>query len=633
MGVTHVRVALYSSKEMDHRQMQSNEELLFHTPIDKLLVLGCGSFGKVWKAKCDDLLCAAKVLHETLFDPTAEQHLVESQSEHEHRLPNRRFKQECQFLSTMRHPNIVQYLGTGIDPDTGLPALLMELMDDSLTHFVESYTQPIPYHIAVNICHDIALALSYLHSKNIIHRDLSSNNVLLIGNVRAKVTDFGMVRLGDQNPQATHLTFTMCPGTDVFMPPEAVRDRPVYTEKIDCFSFGVITLQILTRKFPKPGDRRKSIEISHPDLPGGIAEVPVSEIERRQNHISEVDPDHPLLQVTLDCLKDRDVERPSAQQLCERVAALKECQDYEESKRDIDETKMKLKWRAAEKAPREVASSSLLGASVDSCALYVRTDKREVYAYSISNSSWSRLPKSPSTYCPSVVINNLLTLVGGATGDNNIITNQLFTLSRNSESRQWSEEFPRMLTKRQSAAALCNGAFLIVAGGKIKEKSKFRDLDNVEVMNVQTKQWFLATALFHPMSNAPAVLCGKLLYIMGVSKIYVCSIDDLIRSCKRRNAKLWSIVDCPPVVDPAFVSINGQLLAIGGRDSKGKPSAAVYLHHPISATEKWEVISHMEKARYKCVAAVLPSNEIMVVGGGMYMYERPVDLTEIASIN
>ena len=93
------------------------------------------------------------------------------------------------------------------------------------------------------------------------------------------MTDFGMARLGDKNPRATQLTFTMCPGTDVYMPPEAVQDRPVYTEKIDCFSFGVIVIQIITCKFPKPGDRRKRIQINQPGLPP-IVEVPVPEIER-----------------------------------------------------------------------------------------------------------------------------------------------------------------------------------------------------------------------------------------------------------------------------------------------------------------------------------------------------------------
>ena len=316
--------------------------------------LGIGSYGKVCKAKCDDLLCAAKLIHETLFDPTAHQLIA---PQREHRLPMKRFEQECDFLSTIRHPNIVQYLGIYRDPDTGLPALLMELMDDSLTHFLEGSTQPIPYHIQVNICHDITLALSFLHSNNIVHRDLSSNNVLLTGNaVRAKVTDFGMASLGDQNPRATHLTFTMCPGTDVYMPPEAVQDKPVYTEKIDCFSFGVITLQILTRQFPKPGNRSKEIEINQPGIPAGtVAKIPVPEMERRQNHISIIDPNHTLLQVSLDCLKDRDVERPSAQQLCERVAALKESPEYSESVQDAEERNTAEQGRGDER-DREIGS-------------------------------------------------------------------------------------------------------------------------------------------------------------------------------------------------------------------------------------------------------------------------------------
>ena len=119
-----------------------------------------------------------------LFDPTAQQLIA---PQREHRLPMRRFEQECEFLSTIRHPNIVQYLGIYQDPDTDLPALLMELMDNSLTHFLESSPQLIPYHIQVNVCHDITLTLSFLHFNGIVHRDLSSNNVLLIGNVRAKV--------------------------------------------------------------------------------------------------------------------------------------------------------------------------------------------------------------------------------------------------------------------------------------------------------------------------------------------------------------------------------------------------------------------------------------------------------------
>ena len=284
--------------------------------------LGIGSYGAVYKAKCDDLLCAAKIIHPTLFDPTA---LHEIAPHREYRLPMRRFEQECEFLSTIRHPNIVQYLGTHQDCDTGLPILLMELMDDSLTHFLENSPRPIPYHIQVNICHDITLALSFLHTNGIVHRDLSSNNVLLTGNIRAKLTDFGMARLGDLSLHATCVTNTMCPGTDVYMPPEAVQDKPVYSEKIDCFSFGVIMVQTMTQEFPKPGDRQMTI--NDPRYPRPL-KMSIPEIERRHNHISMVDPNHPLLPISLDCLKDDDGERPSAQQLCERVAVLKETAKY-----------------------------------------------------------------------------------------------------------------------------------------------------------------------------------------------------------------------------------------------------------------------------------------------------------------
>ena len=184
--------------------------------------LGIGSYGKVCRARYGSLPCAAKLIHETLFDPEASKLVPQ---EKEHRLPFKRFEQECEVLHNLRHPNVIQYLGMYQDPDTKLPVLLMELMDCSLTHFLGSLQQ-IPYHIQVNICHDIALALSFLHANKIIHRDLSSNNVLLISNVRAKVTDFGMatLRVGEQATQFSH---TVCPGTDVYMPPEAVKDQPL----------------------------------------------------------------------------------------------------------------------------------------------------------------------------------------------------------------------------------------------------------------------------------------------------------------------------------------------------------------------------------------------------------------------
>ena len=284
--------------------------------------LGIGSYGAVCKAVCYDLPCAAKILHPALFQFTAPGTTSVM----------RKFEQECRLLSAIKHPHIVQYLGTCLDPESRLPVLLMELMDESLTRFLERTQEPLPYHTEVNLFHDISLALSYLHSNGIVHRDLSSNNVLLMAGSRAKVTDFGMVKLYDVNRSAAHLTpLTLCPGTVAYMSPEALGEPPVYTDRLDSFSLGVLGIQIMSRQFPDPGDRFKVVAIVDPRFPSGRAKVDIPEIERRQLHISLINPHHPLLPVALDCLNDNDRERPSCHELCSHVSTLKASPMYNES--------------------------------------------------------------------------------------------------------------------------------------------------------------------------------------------------------------------------------------------------------------------------------------------------------------
>ena len=304
------------------RQLEAQKQLFRFQNVQlfKTKSLGIGSYGSVCKAMCDELPCAAKVLHPTIVDPhdPGAQRIVQ------------RFKEECDFLSSIRHPHIVQCLGVTRDPESGLQVLLMELMDESLTKFLENAQEPTPYHIQVNLCHDIALALAFLHSVQIIHRDLSSNNVLLIGGVRAKVTDFGMSRLGNISPHKGKLT--ECPGTSAYMPPEAFGSQLKYTQKLDCFSFGVLGVQIMTGIFPCPSDSERIV--SDPKYHTGTLKVVVPEIERRKDHIELIDPNHPLLAVALSCLKDKEKERPTSQELCHHLSSLKEASQYNESERE-----------------------------------------------------------------------------------------------------------------------------------------------------------------------------------------------------------------------------------------------------------------------------------------------------------
>ena len=79
-----------------------------------------------------------------------------------------------QISGKYKHPYLVQYLGVTVDPESRLPMLLMELLDENLTIMLKRSKRTLPYYIQVDICHDIALAVAYLHLSGIVHRQLCS---------------------------------------------------------------------------------------------------------------------------------------------------------------------------------------------------------------------------------------------------------------------------------------------------------------------------------------------------------------------------------------------------------------------------------------------------------------------------
>ena len=281
--------------------------------------LGRGAYGRVYAVKYCQTVCAAKEIHSILVEGVGQvemQRTIES------------FMRECRQCSTLRHPNVIQFLGIYYPTEAGganrmrLPVMVMEMMADSLTSFVDKH-EKIPVHIKYLIVHDVSLGLCYLHNHDppIVHRDLSPNNVLLTAHHVAKISDLGVSKVIKADSRKT---MTKAPGTVDFMPPEALDDTPEYGPPMDVFSFAGIILHTFNQQWPSPS---KQVQFN----PKTRKRVALSEVERRQQYldklIGEVKMLRPLVE---ECLDDDPAVRPTIATVCERIqvrkdAYMKEC--------------------------------------------------------------------------------------------------------------------------------------------------------------------------------------------------------------------------------------------------------------------------------------------------------------------
>ena len=255
-------------------------------------VLGQGAYATIYEIKYMGLKCAGKKIHNELVMDENITYTVQ------------RFEEECKLLSQIQHPNIVQFLGVHfLEGDTKVPILAMEFLPLDLTKCIEQH-KILPQQITYSILHDVALGLYYLHShipNPIIHRDLSSNNVLLTTHMTAKISDLGMARIVSMSCRAKHMTKT--PGTPDFMPPETMGKNPKYGLGVDTFSYGVVMLHILSGTWPEPSEDKT-----------------VSEAERRSHLLQQIGRDHPLMELTLKCIQNDPKGRATAKEIVSTVA-------------------------------------------------------------------------------------------------------------------------------------------------------------------------------------------------------------------------------------------------------------------------------------------------------------------------
>ena len=307
--------------------------------------LGRGGFAKVLELNYLGLKCAGKQIYDAIV--TGSDGYITN-----------RFEKECKLLSELHHPNIVQCLGIYSQEGYSIPILVMEYCPLNLTSCIDKY-DIIPDEISYSILCDVALGLSYLHhhSPPIVHRDLSSNNVLLTHDMTAKISDLGLAKILNINPQesirlsiSTFISSTRGCGTIVYMPPEVMVEKPKYETTIDIFSFGILMIHMLCGKWPQPQMPQLLFE--------GGKEKRYTEAERRDVFLRDIPSDHPLMQLIKNCIANDPKERESIldvvkqlqllvkrtqPQFLNRLEMLRRIQTDEEEKKGYEEEIKKLR--------------------------------------------------------------------------------------------------------------------------------------------------------------------------------------------------------------------------------------------------------------------------------------------------
>ena len=218
-----------------------------------------------------------------------------------------KFRKECQYLKSLKHNNIVCHIATVTEPNANLPILVMELMDYSLKQWLEEKKPHLitnPSRRELCLCSDIIHGLAFLHSRDIIHRDLCDDNILLKiidGIPTAKISDFGMSRILPHESMSK--TLTGLGHRQVYLPPEAMDDPYHYSHTLDVYSFGVLATQIIQVRTNLKNKR---------------------ELRGLLDTILET---HPLKHIIRPCLSENKRDRPQAADVAKQIQTIWTC-DY-----------------------------------------------------------------------------------------------------------------------------------------------------------------------------------------------------------------------------------------------------------------------------------------------------------------
>lgn len=205
---------------------------------------------------------------------------VAIKSLHPHLVSNQllrdRFVEEAKLLSQLNHQSIVT-LFDYIKGDSF--HLIMEYIDGSpLDDYVLKLNGPIHELRAINIFIKILDGISYIHSKNIIHRDVKPSNIILQSDDSVKLLDFGIAKNHDEDPRLT-IVGEGVGGTPMYMSPEHVKGTGI-DQSSDIYCLGVTLWQMITGRVPYN-------EINQYEIYEKIIKTPLPKVSEVYKHVSD----------------------------------------------------------------------------------------------------------------------------------------------------------------------------------------------------------------------------------------------------------------------------------------------------------------------------------------------------------
>ena len=236
-------------------------------------------------------------------------------------------------------------------------------------------------------------------------------------------------------------------------------------------------------------------------------------------------------------------------------------------------------------------------------------DDHIVMAYNMRSSQWHCLPPCSVRYFSMAVVSNQVVIVGGF-GSMGTYSRELGVWQTND--RQWAQPFPPMPTARSRSSSTCYKHWLVVAGGY----SNGKRLDDVEILDVDSNQWFTGQSTPTPWYDMKSTVMGDTWYFMGgfsgnSHDVYSASLDAVITKPLPKSLSIWQKITPLESVHSCPLYVGGSLLAVGGRKDF-KPTSAIMRYEPRTAT--WIPAGDLPQTLYNCTCIVVSDN-MYVLGG------------------